>query len=363
MSLDLVLGPPRVATGDADQDEGGGSSMPLDTLFTCERFGPLTHKACRRRQLELRLVDDDKKPGKKLPGPPIYEYCASGECVTGAAIAAELEAEDVSTATCPKCGGAFVGPEADEPCPACAPARAADRARRAEYSSRIWAGEVPNTAIAPPPRRGGLTEEQEREIAARVAAVATGRRRPRLAPAPPSRAPDPTEPLGRELAPAEKRVEPVEVGGHATSPGKPGTSPAPTAPVHAAPTSAPASPAEEEPMEKICSNCKKKPLRSDNTSGICSACRKAPEKNRAKDGAAPPAKASPAPAKVTRIAKAPRLPRRRDRAADLEAMTAAELASEREHALEFVEAIDEEVGRRRAQLDEMFPKRSTGTEG
>lgn len=113
MSLDLVLGPPQTATGDeAENDGGGGAEMPLDVLFTCARFGPLTHGACRRRQLELRLVEDPKKPGTKRPGPPTYAFCASGECVTGTAIAAALEAEDVSSATCPKCGTAYVGPEA-----------------------------------------------------------------------------------------------------------------------------------------------------------------------------------------------------------------------------------------------------------
>jgi hypothetical protein len=266
----------------------------LQVLIACPVDGkPLTHQACRRRQLERRLVEDEKTR-KKRPGPPAREHCASGTCAKGAEVAAALEAEDVSSATCPKCGTAYVGPEADRPCPECAPFRAQGPERRAEYSARLWVGEVPNTGIAPPARRDvGLTPEDIAATAARVRLVASGRR-PRPAPAFPPRVADPAEPQAREVAPDSFPRGPSSAG-----PGLPataaapvqqgGTPPAPPAPVHTAPP--PATPAEEETMPKgyargaACKSCGATGPRH----------KKACPEDGAKPAAAPKAKAAPVP--------------------------------------------------------------------
>jgi hypothetical protein len=163
---------------------------PLDDLVSCDRFGHLSARACRRRQLERRLVEDAK--GKKRPGPFVYERCASGECVKGEAVAADLRRLEVLTSTCATCGSAYVGPEAAAPCPSCSPGKLLPEKRRGEISTRIWSGEVPNTGIAPPTHRdAGLTVAQEQGIAARLAAAAPKDRRSVRVEAPP--------PAGAEL--------------------------------------------------------------------------------------------------------------------------------------------------------------------
>jgi hypothetical protein len=120
----------------------------LDTLFRCDHFGQtFAFRHCRRRQLE-RKVEIDRKTKATFAGLPVYPHCALA-CVKGREVAQELEAADVSAASCPKCGTAYVGDEADAPCAACAGARGG-APREPQMSERLWNGETPDVAIAPP---------------------------------------------------------------------------------------------------------------------------------------------------------------------------------------------------------------------
>jgi len=141
------------------------SALELNDLFTCPRFGPLTHRACLRRQLERQ---ESTKRG--VEGPPVRAYCASGECETGRAIRSGLS--HAPAKACPKCGSALIpghllGVTAGEPCPTCEARKQEETGKRSTpdakhgvYShqtrtmtgpqDRIWSGGLPDVPFVPP---------------------------------------------------------------------------------------------------------------------------------------------------------------------------------------------------------------------
>lgn len=57
---------------------------PLQELVRCEKFScSLSHRACLRRQTEMKHIPRAKEDR------PVHEYCVSGTCPQGAAIAAK----------------------------------------------------------------------------------------------------------------------------------------------------------------------------------------------------------------------------------------------------------------------------------
>lgn len=138
------------------------SAELLQVMFTCERYRSdfprgMPVKACLRRQLDRQ---ESTKPGEL--GPARRPFCA-GECSVGAAHRASAEAEGIPLRSCPGCGSALVGADA-EPCAACAARRleeGKDVPRGAlpavgpGVSSRIWSGEVPDVPIGGPGKRRG----------------------------------------------------------------------------------------------------------------------------------------------------------------------------------------------------------------
>jgi hypothetical protein len=201
---------------------------PVDDLVACDRFGRLSARACRRRQLERRVVEDAK--GKMRAGPFVYEHCAVGGCVTGDAVAADLRALKVPTSVCDACGRAYIGPEATGPCPSCSPGKVLPETKRTEVSTRLWSGEVPDVPIGGPP------------------ASATPPRKPiTFGPPPAARAPAPTpqvvveeeEQPARDISPTPSPSEPSRAG-----PGSPAAAAAPAQ--QGGTPSTPASPADLE---------------------------------------------------------------------------------------------------------------------
>lgn len=262
--------------------EGGGSSMPMDTLFHCDHFGrEFAFRHCRRRQLERKATIEKKKP---TAGAPVHEFCASGVCVRGLQVAAALEAADVPSASCPRCGTAFVGPEADRPCPDCSAARAREREPMVQ-STRIWTGEAPDLPIGGPPASANPPRKP-------ITFGPPPSRRaspPReLAPAAATERAEPAEPQARELAPNEKRMaRSGEEASHVMSPGKPGAPPTPiAAPVN--PEVAPARPAVEETMAR---------------GGAHEPCRECGSTTRHKQGCSKPGRGGGAPARKVSPAK------------------------------------------------------------
>jgi ribosomal protein L37AE/L43A len=204
----------------------------LDDTFVCQRLGKcLAHKHCLRRQVDLQEATE-LKTGKKIPGPPVHSFCASGRCDVGWEIRAQHA--DVRVESCKACGHALVGPE---PCPRCAAREVGKQVphvlpEKGPMSERIWTHPPVEPPFIPP---------------------TSGKARPR------SNVPA-LEAEG-EAAPLTQDLEGIDM-------------------------------ADKE--KKLCSNCGKKPLRSDNSSGICNGCRKAPAKGRAGEAPAPRAAATPA---------------------------------------------------------------------
>jgi hypothetical protein len=332
-----LLGPPLDATGDSDHDGGGGRLMSnpetdaLSVLFDCSRFVHLFPtgmpvRACLRRQMEHRAVKDAK--GAIRSWTPAHEYCATA-CELGKA---RRRIAAVPASTCPKCGAARIGAVAQESCGQCEDLAAPKKAPPptstrlpAPEQERIWReGAVPDVGIATMARKDvGLSAADEAAIAERVAAVATRRQR-RPAPPPPDRTP----------AAASNPAEWLDVA--AAEPRSAEPPPAPPAPVN---NEEPVTPAEEERMAEKCEICKGEVRpRNGKITQPCRKCRKAPNKAAAaekKGRAAPP----PAPTRLPEVS------------GDLEAKPVPQLVLERHQHVTAIAEIDEELRRRREQID------------